>query len=383
MTPGRDMSIDYGPRPASERRDVPLAAPRGVALVAHSQGLGGGIERYVATVEDAIRGSGSPYTRLNLHDHPSPHVQSAGPRGHWTANRRLLTRLRQHLDATGSRRLVLGYLNLLPVALLATRQRPDTGITVVLHGSEIWAQGLPRRLMLRLLSSPRVRPVAVSGFSAGALFPVAAAGVLPPGLSAPWFDTLTAAGRTARPESPGVRIMTSFRLESWRDKGLPELLAAIRRLGRPDLSLVVCGSGPVPADLQRLVAAAPFCTVRSNLSDPDLAAEFAAADLFVLATRLRSKPLRSGEGFGLVLAEAQVAGTPVIAPAYGGGSDALRPGITGAVPVDESVGALATVIERLVQEPDRLARLGRAAAAWAGEEFDPARYATRVRETLL
>jgi hypothetical protein len=39
-----------------------------------------------------------------------------------------------------------------------------------------------------------------------------------------------------------------------------------------------------------------------------------------------------------VLIEAQVAGTPVIVPAYGGSSSAYVEGMTGAAPTDESRG---------------------------------------------
>ena len=46
-------------------------------------------------------------------------------------------------------RVVVTYVNLLPVALLVTRRYPHAAVTVVVHGSEIWAPQLPRRTLLR------------------------------------------------------------------------------------------------------------------------------------------------------------------------------------------------------------------------------------------
>jgi phosphatidyl-myo-inositol dimannoside synthase len=385
--PNSPVERERSPRPGVTD-DARRGGRAGTLLVAHSDGRGGGIERYVATVEAALRGGGESCVRLNLHDRtsdglPDERRLAGALRQRWTTHHRLSRDISQQLAVTVTGRLVLAYIHLLPAALMATRAHPAMGITVVMYGNEIWAPGLPRRAVRRLLRHPRVRPVAISGFSAGALYPLVPAGVLPPGLSAEWFDALVAAGGGLRSNHSTTQLMTSFRLESWREKGLPEIVEAIRRTRRSDLRLVVCGSGPVPAELRRLVDATPFSTLRHNLSDKELAAQFAAADLFVLATRLQRRPVRSGEGFGLVLAEAQVAGTPVVAPAHGGSSDAFRPGITGVAPVDQSSAALADAIGRLVGDPDRLAQMGRSAALWAREEFDPVRYAAHAREMLL
>ena len=69
--------------------------------------------------------------------------------------------------------------------------------------------------------------------------------------------------------------------------------------------------------MQELAREHPFCTFRGQLTDQELADELAAADIFVLATRTRSGRNAYGESFGLVLLEAQVAGTVVVGPAFG------------------------------------------------------------------
>ena len=228
-----------------------------------------------------------------------------------------------------------------------------------------------------------VRVVACSNFTAGAVIGDYLATVLPPALSREWFDTLAAAAAAKPGRGPGIWLVTTFRLEDWRTKGLPQLMAAVTALGRPDVCLTICGSGYPPADLLRLVSEYSWCTLRPGLSDEDLARELAAADLFVLATQTRSGRGAIGEGFGLVLLEAQVAGTPVIAPAYGGSREAYVEGVTGVAPADESVEALTRTLYDLLKDPVRLTWMGGHAAAWTQQAFAPERYAQLAVRRLL
>jgi glycosyltransferase involved in cell wall biosynthesis len=238
------------------------------------------------------------------------------------------------------------------------------------------------------MSRRDVRLVAVSSFTAGALLPNGLATVLPPGLSRAWFGGLVAAASreaaaTDATERAGLGVMTAFRLAEWRDKGLPQLTAALAALGRGDVRLTVCGSGAPPADLVAHVRRYPWCTLRPGLNDAELAAQFAQASLFVLATRTRPGRRPSGEGFGLVLLEAQVAGTAVVGPAHGGSPGAYLDGITGETPRDESVPALAQVLDGLLARPARLGQMGARGAQWARKRFDPDRYAALAVERLL
>jgi glycosyltransferase involved in cell wall biosynthesis len=207
--------------------------------------------------------------------------------------------------------------------------------------------------------------------------------VLPPALSQEWFDALAAAAASRPGRGSGIRLVTAFRLSQWRDKGLPQLVEAVTALGRPDVCLTICGSGNPPADLLRLVAEHSWCVLRPGLSDDDLARELAAADLFVLATQTRSGRRAGGEGFGLVLLEAQAAGTPVIAPAYGGSHEAYVEGVTGVAPADQSAEALTRTLHDLLKDPARLAWMGGHATQWTRQAFDPERYAQLAVQRLL
>jgi phosphatidyl-myo-inositol dimannoside synthase len=355
-------------------------------LLAPSRGLGGGIERYLQTVESAFDDAGVASRRVDL--------SRPGPAGH----RVLLAEATSALASMAGParpRLVVGHRSLLPVAAVLARTRRVGGISVVCHGSDVWKSRRTPRSGLEswLMSRHDVRLVAVSSFTAGALLPHGLATILPPGLSRAWFGELAraadreAAGREAAAtdvtERAGLGVMTAFRLAEWRDKGLPQLTAALAALGRGDLRLTVCGSGTPPADLVAHVRRYPWCTLRPGLNDAELAARFAQASLFVLATRTRPGRRPSGEGFGLVLLEAQVAGTAVVGPAHGGSPGAYLDGITGETPRDESVPALAEVLDRLLARPARLGQMGARGARWARARFDPDRYAELAVERLL
>jgi phosphatidyl-myo-inositol dimannoside synthase len=353
-------------------------------LLAPSRGLGGGIERYLQTVESAFGDAGVASRRVDL--------SRPGLAGH----RVLLTEATSALASiAGPARLVVGHRSLLPVAAVLARTHRVDGISLVCHGSDVWKSRRTPRSGLEswLMSRQDVRLVAVSSFTAGALLPHGLATILPPGLSRAWFGELVraadkvAAGREAAATDAtsrsGLGVMTAFRLAEWRDKGLPQLTAALAALGRGEVRLTVCGSGAPPADLVDHARRHPWCTLRPGLNDAELAARFAQASLFALATRTRPGRRPSGEGFGLVLLEAQVAGTAVVGPAHGGSPGAYLDGITGETPRDESVPALAQVLDGLLARPARLAQMSARGAQWARARFDPDRYAALAVDRLL
>ena len=345
-----------------------------VLLLSPSRGLGGGIERYVEALEWAFAAEGIEYRRLDL--------SRPGARAH----AQLVTEGHAILrEGSEPARLIVAHRALLPAAALLARDSASCGVSVLCHGSEMWgSRWRPRRNLERhLMRSAGVRVVAVSNFTAGAIMSDCLATVLPPALSREWFDTLAAAAACRPDRGPQIRLATAFRLAEWRTKGLPQLVEAVTALGRPDVCLTICGSGNPPTDLLRLVGKHSWCVLRPGLSDDDLARELAAADLFVLATQTRYGRGAVGEGFGLVLLEAQAAGTPVIAPAYGGSHEAYVEGVTGVAPADESPEALTRTLDDLLKDPARLAWMGSHAAQWTRVAFAPERYAQLAVRRLL
>ena len=344
-------------------------------LLAPSQGRGGGIERYVETIEWALGAQGVHYYRISL---TGPGI---------AGNVRMLRECRSQfgLGDGPPDRIIVAHRSMVPAAALLTLRWRSCGTTVICHGVEVWAARPRMRTAAedRLMRRSHVRVVAVSNFTSGALFSECQATILPPGLSPTWFATLVEAAATEHHLEPGIHLMTAFRLADFRNKGLPELLDAIARLGRADVRMTVCGSGQPPEDLRRLIASYRWCALRNGLSNEELALQFAAADLFVLATRTRRGQRASGEGFGMVLQEAQVAGTPVLGPAFGGSHEAFLHQVTGDAPVDETAQALSVALGRLLKDPARLEQMGRQAAQWSRQCFAPDVYASRVVSALL
>jgi phosphatidyl-myo-inositol dimannoside synthase len=347
-------------------------------LLSPSGGLGGGIERYVETVEWALAEQGVEYARVDLYQRDG--------QGRASAYTHLLAKARSYLSASDApTRLIAAHSNLLPATSLLARHRLACGVSVICHGAELWGDHpqLRDRVEKHLMRRPGVRVIAVSNFTAGVLSDICQATILPPGLSQDWFQLLVEESATSHKSCQGVHLMTAFRLGTWDSKGLPELLSAVASLGRADVKVTVCGNGEPPPGLVALIRTYPFCSLRPRLSDRELASALAAADLFVLATRMQLGRHASGEGFGLVLLEAQVAGTPVVAPAYGGSHDAYVDQVTGVAPADETTEALAKTLDELLDDPGRLAQMGKQAAEWARESFAPGRYASRAVTALL
>jgi len=344
-------------------------------LLTPSRGRGGGIERYVETIEWALAAQGVDSCRIDL--------AGSGVGAHTQLVREC--RRRFGAGASSPDRLIVAHRALLPTAALLAREWRWCSISVICHGVEVWAARPRTRSTIEdwLMRRPGTRVVAVSNFTSGALFSGCQATVLPPGLSADWFATLVEASKAERDREPGIRLVTAFRLADFRNKGLPQILDAIAQLGRADVRMTVCGSGQPTDDLRRLIGVHQWCRLRSGLSNEDLAQELAAADLFILATRTRCGKGASGEGFGMVLLEAQIAGTPVIGPAFGGSHEAFLRQITGEAPVDETAGSLSAVLGGLLKDPARLEQMGRQAAAWSRECFAPDAYASRVVSILL
>lgn len=110
-------------------------------------------------------------------------------------------------------------------------------------------------------------------------------------------------------------------------KGVDTLIAAmgILKSNLPDAKLLVGGSGPDLARLKSLVDESNLgghVRFLGRIADEDMGA-FLDAGVFALLSRQTPKDV---EGFGMVLAEAQACGAPVVAARSGGMPEAVGPG---------------------------------------------------------
>jgi phosphatidyl-myo-inositol alpha-mannosyltransferase len=173
--------------------------------------------------------------------------------------------------------------------------------------------------------------------------------VIPNGLYVDRF----AAG-VPRAEWQGSAGTLSFlgRLDEPR-KGLPVLLEAWPTIcrERPGVRLLVAGRGDV-AEISRSIPAdcRDAVTFLGGVSDADKIAMFASSDVYVA-------PHTGNESFGIVLAEAMAAGTPVLASELVAFRTVVEDGRLGVlVPVGDG-SALAKAALELLADPQRRAEL--------------------------
>jgi glycosyltransferase involved in cell wall biosynthesis len=142
---------------------------------------------------------------------------------------------------------------------------------------------------------------------------------------------------------------------------LIEAFPRIRERASVSVSLLLVGGGPALERLQSLrLEGVHFAGYQRG---EELAAHYASADLFVFPS--------DTETFGQVVTEALASGLPVVAPARGGVTDNVIPGLTGALfepgDVDDLVAATLPLVEDAAHRR-RFARDGRARAedrSWA------------------
>jgi glycosyltransferase involved in cell wall biosynthesis len=101
---------------------------------------------------------------------------------------------------------------------------------------------------------------------------------------------------------------------SYRWKGIDVLLQAFNgmRRARPDATLTLVGEGDRRAEFERRAQADPALRVLPRLPDADLIDEYRRAAVVVLPSTT------DAESFGMVLAEANACGAPVVASRVGG-----------------------------------------------------------------
>ena len=345
--------------------------PKRIIALTPSQGRSGGIESYIRSLLEALRSVGVEVTEIAYSTPGRP-----GGRAAQVKFARQVIRASWQRRRSDSELLVL-HPGLLPVGFAAHRilghSRP---LKVFFYGVDIW---LAKRPVRRLWRSPSVEMITISSFSAGALSEYGFAKTLAPAVPAVLYSALL---RISRPEqfSAPLRMLSVFRLDDYDYKGGPELVSAVDKVRSQgfDIELTIAGMEPVPEALQSAVADHDWLRIVRSPSSDQLVDCYANADLFVLATRHRFEPTPAVEGFGIVLVEAALAALPSIAPASGGGRDAVLPGVTGFLPPDQSSGALARTIEWCAGHREILAEAGRNARNWARTQFDPERYRESV-----
>ncbi len=160
-----------------------------------------------------------------------------------------------------------------------------------------------------------------------------------------------------------IFLLTTRRLEP--RMGLEELLAALAVADDPRLTLAITGNGDQRASLEKLARALSVqdrVRFLGRVSESELRALYAAADLFVL-------PTVAYEGFGMSTVEALASGTPVLGTAVGATPEILAPIDDALIVPRADANALAAGLRRVIPmlTPElrvRCAERARAEYAW-------------------
>jgi len=285
--------------------------------------------------------------------------------------------------------------HVLPMGHVAWLMRRFLGIpyVVILHGmdiaSAVAAQGRKRRETGRILSAAAL-VVANSGYTAQWVRSLGIgedriAVVKPaPSLLLPQQVAEGDADSFRDRHGLGGRFMLLFVGRLVRRKGadiIIRVLPVLKDRGI-DAGLVVVGDGPERPALEALaeeLGVSDRVSFPGPLQGRDLAAAYAAADVFVMTPQSRGPDV---EGFGIVYLEANLFGKPVIGSRSGGVPDAVRDGETGLLVEAGRPEDLAEAVGRLHRDPGLRERLGSRGQRRVRAEFGDNRQAKRFVAVL-
>lgn len=169
---------------------------------------------------------------------------------------------------------------------------------------------------------------------------------------------------------PGQKRDTTFRAifagALTLQKGIPYLLDAVKLAGVPLWMM-----GGVHDEVRPFLARCPRSVeLKGHVPQRTLRDYYAQCDVFVLAS--------VQEGLAMVLLQALACGLPVICTVNTGGEDVVTHGETGFIVPPRRPDLIAEHLTRLRDDPERLARMKRAARASVEGRFSWSDYATRL-----
>ena len=270
----------------------------------------------------------------------------------------------------------------------------DLPYDLVLHGAEVTVPGrLPGSRQALAYTLTRARHIVAAGgypaaearAAAGRDLPIT---VVPCGVDPDRFVPLDPSERRAAREHLGLPVDAELILGASRlvpRKGFDTAIRAVTRLARhrPDVMLVISGSGRDETRLRRLAAEleAPVQFL-GRVSHDDLPLVYGCADVFTMLCRNRWGGLEQ-EGFGIVFIEAASCGVPQIAGRSGGAAEAVAHGETGYVIDDpHDVQAVTDALERILDDDALRAEMARVSRQRVESEFAYDVLARRLGDAL-
>ncbi|WOJ95043.1 glycosyltransferase family 4 protein [Congregibacter variabilis] len=165
-------------------------------------------------------------------------------------------------------------------------------------------------------------------------------------------------------------------------KGHDMLIKALALLTptHPDLLYAIIGDGDERRALEKLVqeyGLEEHVQFLGEVDDNQLVAYYQQCTLFALPNRADGNDI---EGFGMVLAEAQACGRPVLAGDSGGTRETLLDGVTGVVCDCTAPEPLAAALQNLLGDPQCLLSMGQKARAHVLDKLDWQAHTLRASE---
>ena len=208
------------------------------------------------------------------------------------------------------------------------------------------------------------------------------AAVVPPGrlhLAPPFLDAapfVEAGRRRVAAAAPRLLAVAMMRRGD-KARSYAILAEALGRLTDRAWTLDIVGDGPARAEVAAAFADAGLAgrvALRGVARPAEMPAVYAAADLLVWPA--------VNEAYGMVFLEAQAAGLPVVGASRPGVAAIVRDGKTGRLVAEGDVAAFAAAVAALLDDPDRRAAMGRAAAAHVARDHDIRAGARRLEAIL-
>lgn len=279
---------------------------------------------------------------------------------------------RWHRAAGDGHTIALSWLPGAAAAIFPRRVRGT--FTVIIHGLEIdVAPGSLRDRLMRLVFARADRVVAVSRFVAERASSLGLARDIE--VACPGVDVRAGVRRPA--SNPTIVFVGRLIAR----KGVDRLIAAVRLLGRPDVTLQIIGEGPQRPALEALareLGISEQVHFAGQVSDEVRDEALARAWCFAMPSRNEGGDI---EGFGIAYLEAAMAGLPSIGGAGNGADDAIVHGETGLLVDGTDERAIAKAIATLIDDPARAAAMGRAARERAERNFSWRRTAQAILGT--
>jgi glycosyltransferase involved in cell wall biosynthesis len=166
------------------------------------------------------------------------------------------------------------------------------------------------------------------------------------------------------------RNMILFVARLVEKKGLSYLIdaMAIVREKHPDARLVCIGDGPLREQMQSQVVSKGIpCQFLGSQSPEIVKRQLAQARIFCVPSVTASTG--DSEGLGMVFAEAQAMGTPVVSFHHGGIPEVVLDGRTGLLAPERDVAALACNLCQLIADDAMWERFSANGMKWVGERF--------------